>query len=57
MKKLILAILVLGTSIIGQAQKDTLWKIGNDTVKIGGLIIVNKKAPEKDDNWKTSIKI
>ena len=57
MKKIILPILALGISIIGQSQKDTLWKISNDTVKIGGLIIVNKQAPEKNENWKTSIKI
>lgn len=71
MKKIIFPILALGLSIIGQAQIDTVIKSSNDsfrttsdnirinadTIKIGGIIIVNKKAAEKNDNWKTSIKI
>ncbi|MFM2440109.1 MAG: hypothetical protein RLZ16_1108, partial [Bacteroidota bacterium] len=57
MKKIILPILALGISIIGQAQKDTSIstkkdtiiinsnniKISADTITIGGIIIVNKK--------------
>lgn len=71
MKKIILPILALGISIFGQAQNDTSIstkkdtiiinsnsiKISADTITIGGIIIVNKKAAEKNNNWKTSIKI
>jgi hypothetical protein len=71
MKKIILPILALCISIFGQAQKDTSIstkkdaiiihsnniKISTDTITIGGIIIVNKKVAEKNNNWKTSIKI
>ena len=71
MKKIILPILALCISIFGQAQKDTSIstnkdaiiihsnniKISADTITIGGIIIVNKKVAEKNNNWRTSIKI
>jgi len=66
-KKVILPFLLLGTSIISQAQSDTIAMLAtkndtlvltskNDTVRIGSILIVTKKEAE-DRNFKTVLKI
>lgn len=66
-KKIILPFLLLGTSLLSQAQSDTIAMLAtkndtlvltskNDTVRIGSLLIVTKKEAEAPD-FKTVIKI
>lgn len=45
----------IGLSV--QAQKDTLVKVSEDTIKIGGIVIINKPSAENSKDWKTSIQI
>ena len=57
MQKVILPFLALVISIVSHAQRDNVLKISEDTIKIGGIVIINKETPEKNKDWKTTIKI
>ncbi len=57
MQKVILPFLALAISIASNAQRTTLIKINEDTIRIGSIVIINKEVPDSNKDWKTSIKI
>lgn len=56
MKKIKLASLFLTLAMIANAQKDSLF-IGQDTIKIGSIMIINKPKEEVTNRFKTTIQI